>query len=268
MTDRRLSNSSADGRTGRAVEDGGRARDSSSAEVQVQIVGGGIGGLALAGFLRQHGGEPVIVKEASRRSGAGYGSTLGNDSLSMLDELRVLDGIVEAGNQVGGWAMRATGGEVLTRMGSEDDTSPMTVIERSQLHDQLRTVVPQSTVHADTAVRALDGSRRGVEVEFSDGVREQFDVVVGADGLRSRVRELIEAGGERFCNTTGWTFRIEPDVDTSEGLSEVWAPDGTAFLHMPLGEGSLGWLMTYADEEGTYEEYTIPDLRETFKGIE
>jgi 2-polyprenyl-6-methoxyphenol hydroxylase-like FAD-dependent oxidoreductase len=268
MTDRRLSNSSADGRTGRAVEDGGRARDSSSAEVQVQIVGGGIGGLALAGFLRQHGGESVIVKEASQRSGAGYGSTLGNDSLSMLDELRVLDGIVEAGNQVGGWAMRATGGEVLTRMGSEDDTSPMTVIERSQLHDQLRTVVPQSTVHADTAVRALDGSRRGVEVEFSDGVREQFDVVVGADGLRSRVRELIEAGGERFCNTTGWTFRTEPDVDTSEGLSEVWASDGTAFLHMPLGEGSLGWLMTYADEEGTYEEYTIPDLRETFKRIE
>jgi 2-polyprenyl-6-methoxyphenol hydroxylase-like FAD-dependent oxidoreductase len=144
----------------------------------------------------------------------------------------------------------------------------MTIIERAQLHEQLRTAVPRSTVYTDTTVCTLDQSRGEIEVELNDGVREQFDVVVGADGVRSRVRELVGAGKKQFCSTTSWTFRIGPDIDTPDSISDIWAPDGKAFFHVPLGERSLGWLVTCTDEREAYDEYTIPDLRETFSGIE
>jgi len=91
-----------------------------------------------------------------------------------------------------------------------------------------------------------------VDVAFTDGERRQYDLVVGADGLYSKVRERLFGPdlGPRFTGQVCWRYNL-PRI---EGLDEIWmffGPDGSAGF-VPLGE-DLMYILTI--------ETPIPDWR-------
>jgi 2-polyprenyl-6-methoxyphenol hydroxylase-like FAD-dependent oxidoreductase len=84
-------------------------------------------------------------------------------------------------------------------------------------------------------VTAVSVDRGSLRVGFADGVRERFDLVVGADGPRSGLRSLVDAGEPSGPRLHDWSFRTGGEAD---GPTEVWGRDALATV-VPDGDGAV-----------------------------
>jgi 2-polyprenyl-6-methoxyphenol hydroxylase-like FAD-dependent oxidoreductase len=186
---------------------------------RVLIVGGGIGGLALAGALGARGTAVDVVDNQPEWAIARSGIVLQAPALRALRALGLLDAVVGAGFGMTGFkyhdaqtTLRATSD--LPRLAGPE--YPGTVgIMRNELHAILLAAARDAGagIRLGTTVQALDGP----QVELSDGSAERYDVVVGADGIRSRVRELAFSGAPEpdYTGVVVWRALLDrpPEVD-------------------------------------------------------
>ncbi|GAA5165148.1 FAD-dependent monooxygenase [Amycolatopsis dongchuanensis] len=163
----------------------------------VGIVGAGMAGLGTA-ILLAEAGVPVDVIETAGEVGAlGSGVTLQGNALRVLRRLGVWEGVSRAGYAFNSAGLRAPDGTLLaevpdSRTGGPD--LPATVgIYRPDL---ARLLVDRATglgVKIRTGVRpvSLTQDDHGVDLACSDGTRTRYDLVVGADGVRSWTRDAL-----------------------------------------------------------------------------
>ncbi|WP_433787289.1 FAD-dependent monooxygenase [Actinomycetospora sp. CA-101289] len=159
----------------------------------VLVVGGGAAGCATAMLLARAGVAVDLVEIKPDVTSVGSGLTLQGNALRVLRDLGVYDEVLAAGYAFDVTGLRAPDGTVLVemrdvRMGGDD--LPATVgVPRPELARLLldRAVADGVKVRLATTVTSVspDG-----DVAFSDGSSGLYDLVVGADGVRSRVREL------------------------------------------------------------------------------
>jgi 2-polyprenyl-6-methoxyphenol hydroxylase-like FAD-dependent oxidoreductase len=186
---------------------------------RVLIVGGGIGGLALAGALGRRGIETHVVDNQPEWAVSPVGIVLQAPALRALRALGLLDAVVEQG--FGMTAFRYHDATSTQRAESElprlaGPEYPGTVgILRQRLHTVLLGAAEESgaEVRLGTTVQSLDGP----EVELSDGTSARYDLLVGADGIRSRVRELAFDGdaAPEYTGVVVWRALMDrpPAVD-------------------------------------------------------
>ncbi|KAB1189856.1 hypothetical protein GJR96_16855 [Haloferax sp. MBLA0076] len=237
-------------------------------DVQVLIVGGGIGGLSLAGFLRERGIDPVLVTQSNTVSTNGVGVLLWNTVTELLEPLDIVDSLVTDGANVTEWVMRDTNGTVVDRLYTDEEAhQSFTVVDCAHLHHSLRARVPSHLRRGGPTVETIEQTRDGVVVEFSNGVRETFDVVVGADGVNSQVRAEIDGGRETFSGTRTFGFWVDESVETPDAVTEIWGPNGNSLVLYPYGNRALAWLATTATE-GVSDTSPVTMLADRFDEYE
>jgi 2-polyprenyl-6-methoxyphenol hydroxylase-like FAD-dependent oxidoreductase len=117
---------------------------------------------------------------------------------------------------------------------------PCVAISHHQLHELLREGI---AVRLGTTVTALEEHGPLVRAVFDDGSEHDYDLVVGADGVRSRVRTVVLAGSApRFLGQVSWRFLV--DVVPEVPAWTVRLGRGKAFLTIPVGDGRI---YCYAD---------------------
>jgi 2-polyprenyl-6-methoxyphenol hydroxylase-like FAD-dependent oxidoreductase len=224
--------------------------------VQVLVVGAGIGGLSLAGFLERAGLEPVVIDRAETLDRPRGTVELPPGAVRLLGRLGVEGAVRDAGRAVTTWMRRRPDGTVVEQLEAADEFGLLTV-EYARLRRALRDHLRDGTVHTGTGLRSLDAGRGGVTVEFANGVREQFDAVVGADDVKSRTRETLGASEPAFCGTTSIPLTFDAELEP-EGASEVWTPDGAVFRVLPADDRLTGWLTVPATVPG--QDWNGPSL--------
>jgi 2-polyprenyl-6-methoxyphenol hydroxylase-like FAD-dependent oxidoreductase len=189
----------------------------------VLIIGGGIAGLTLAAALRRRGIAVDLVELQSQWNILGVGISLTGPTLRALKSIGLADQCVDVGfgfdrivfaDAVG----RPVGALAMPRLCGPD--YPATVaISRPALHDVLiRSAQGRGArIVLGTTVTALEQQNDAVAVTFSDGSRAEYDFVVGCDGIRSRVRELVfeDVPDASFTGLAVWraTMPRSPAVD-------------------------------------------------------
>ena len=183
--------------------------------MKVAINGIGVAGPALAYWLRRWGHEPVLFEKATALRTGGYLIDFWGFGYTIAERMGIL-----AGLRARGYEMQRM--RMVDRHGREKvhvDLSPMrdalrgrfVSIARSDLARALFEACDGIPARFGVSIVGIEGDDVGSVVTLSDGTREHFDVVVGADGLHSAVRALAfgpESQFERFLGCYIAAFRI------------------------------------------------------------
>lgn len=171
---------------------------------EIIVAGGGIGGIATALALARKGRQVRVLERAAEIGEIGYGLQLGPNAYRMLDRLGVAQDLQDRAFFPNNLVMiDAIDGRELTRMELGDGFKarfgyPYSVIHRSDLHQILLDAVyamPNVEVETSRGVQSFRQDADGVEVVCENGMTYRGAALIGADGLKSKVRAAIIGDG-------------------------------------------------------------------------
>ena len=208
----------------------------------VLIVGAGIGGLTLGAALGQRGIEAEIVEIKPTHQVHGVGILQPGNALRALKTIGVFDECLAAGFQTDEYRYLDADGGLIAKLRllriADPNRPAINMLPRPALHRILTGAVERAGVRVrlGVTVRELEQRDGRVTASFSDGKTGSYDLVVGADGIRSSIRRMI------FGN-------IEPQF-TGHG---VWRyttsrPAELDYQCMYLGVGAKAGLVPLTDE--------------------
>jgi 2-polyprenyl-6-methoxyphenol hydroxylase-like FAD-dependent oxidoreductase len=216
---------------------------------RILVVGGGIGGLSTSIALRRAGFAVDVVEKNPKWDVYGVGMIQPANALRVLHEIGLAEQCVAAGHPMYGDKTWLGDGDTFL-VGHDweplvEGLPPGNGIARPALHRILQDAVLGSgtEVRAGVTLTTLEDDGDQVTVGFTDGDTRAYDLVIGADGLRSQVREMV-FGPDVQPNYTGqvcWRYNL-PRI---EGLDHIWVyigATGTAGF-VPLGPDLMYMLM-------------------------
>jgi FAD-dependent urate hydroxylase len=228
------------------------------------VAGGGIAGTLAAIALHDAGYTPV-VHEAQSADADERGAFL-TVAVNGLRALRALgldpEAVLKAGYPTPRLVLGNGAGRRLADLplgGPDADGTTTTTIRRADLYAALRAEAVRRGVRIDYGKRlaSITPDASGVTAGFADGSSAHGDLLVGADGLRSRTRQLIDpaAPAPRYLgllNAGGFTTRpVEADVDRTPGLVHMAFGRRAFFGWSVAPDGSVWWFANPASKEPT-----------------
>lgn len=204
-----------------------------SAVRRVLIVGGGIGGMSLAILLARAGVAAEVVEIDPQWRVYGAGITITGPTLRALDALGLLDRFLAEGHGGKGTMIcDAAGNVVMASRVQGRPLGPRIPNGGGILRPVLHRIFSEATRQAGAQVRLglsvakLAQEADGVEVEFIDGARGRYDLVVGADGVHSRVRALVfpDALEPKFTGQGCWRAVVPRPAEIDRARVFVGGP--------------------------------------------
>jgi 2-polyprenyl-6-methoxyphenol hydroxylase-like FAD-dependent oxidoreductase len=232
----------------------------------ILISGGGITGLTLAHWLARRGFTPVIVERAAAPRPGGQAIDIRGAALEVVRRMGILDQARAARTQLRGMVMLDGQGRETWR--SEERTYTGGVIENSDIEllreDLVGLLEPAvgeqvERLYGDS-VTALEQDGNGVRVSFSHAAPRTFDLVAGADGLHSTVRELAfgpEGGFLHHLGSYVAIFGAGNFLDLRDW--QVWVTEGTAGYGIYPVHGNTGMRVSFGFASGPLD-YDFRDI--------
>lgn len=214
---------------------------------RIIIVGGGIGGTSAAIALRR-GGLDAAVYEARSQRGTQYGGcyVLWYAGVLSLTRLGVLKRAYGQGHQLERLEMCDARGRVLNSVDMGERGRALGAvpfaIRRADLLNILYEELGQDDFHLNSTFRGMTQDPRGVTATFTNGAEERGSILVGADGLGSRVRSHLHGlAPARYPGYAHWSGIAENDAGAPAGVFKILHGRGARFAFFHLGDGRVCW---------------------------
>lgn len=229
--------------------------------MKILISGAGVAGPTLAYWLAHFGFEPTIVEKAPALRTGGYiidfwgaGFDIA-DRMGLLPELREKGYVVQElrvvnrnGERIAGFPVdviaQATGGRFVSLPRSELAASIFSKIEGKV-----------EAIFGDGVTR-IEQTEKTVRVAFEHGPEREFDLVIGADGLHSRVRELVfgaEGQFEKYLGCKVAAFEVEGYRPRDELVYVMYTEVHQQIARFTMRGDRTLFLFTFADADNETE---------------
>jgi salicylate hydroxylase len=256
--------------------------EASGVSPRIAVIGGGVGGLAAAGFLHRAGLDVAVYEQAAMLTEVGAGIVVPPNAARLLRRLGLMEQFqaLAVPLQVGWEFRRWQDGRVLfsQRLGTDCERlygEHTYTAHRADLLSLLATAVPQPGPRLGSRCVAVRRRPVHVELAFADGTAATADVVIGADGLHSVVRDaVLRTGPPKFSGICAYRCLVPADRAPEFALRPVqtlWLGPGRHLVHYPISAGRYVNLvaLTPAGDyhvESWTAEGRIEDLRAEFAG--
>ena len=251
--------------------------------LRVAIIGGGIGGLTTACALRLRGFEVAVYERARELREVGAGLQLGPNGVKVLDALGFGAPLAafacEPPNMVSvAWDTAALryrqplGAGARAKFGA-----PYYMAHRADLYQLLIDALPPAALHLGETCSACENTEAGAQARFESGLQVEADVIIAADGIRSRLRQDL-FGGEtvRYTGHMGWRAMIPMDevpagigpdrVSLREDFVGILGPRGHCIMY-PIRSGEvLNFFAGYFTDQWAEESWTVPSSPQEMVG--
>jgi 2-polyprenyl-6-methoxyphenol hydroxylase-like FAD-dependent oxidoreductase len=243
-----------------------------STSPRILIVGGGIGGLTLGAQLARRGLHAHIIEKTPQWAPAGAGIVLGINAMRVMADLGVADALLERGMLATDMDITDHRAHVLSSVNMtalSKELGPSICIHRAELHDVLVAANANNTLRLDTTLTKLEHDADECRVVFSDGTADTYDLVVGADGLRSQVRDMT-FGPTRYhySGYTCWRFVVD-GLSHITHTQEMWGR-GRRVGVVPIGNGKVYSFTTLNVPQGdpAMKNISVEDYKSIFAHFE
>ena len=164
---------------------------------RIAVVGAGLGGLTCAAFLQREGFAVTVYEQAPAFSRIGAGIILSANVMKVLRRLGIERSLLETGIRPDAFVSRAWDtGETLYELTLDAASEqrfggPYINVHRGDLHAVLETTVRSGTIAFGHGLVGLEREGRAIGLVFENGSTQDADIVIGADGIRSKVRDIL-----------------------------------------------------------------------------
>lgn len=238
------------------------------------IVGGGIGGMSAAIVLRRLGIAVDLVDLDPEWRVYGAGITITGPTLRAFKALGVFEEIREVGYTGHGICICSVAGERLrvlpTPMDPNADVPGSGGIMRPVLHKILsrHTLDGGTRVRLGITVDAIEQNENSASVRFSDGSKARYDLVVGADGIHSRMRKLLvpDAPEPAYTGQSAWRLVTGRPAEIDRRHFFLGGPVKVGLSPVSADEMYMFLLEKRATPARLPEERLHVELRELLRG--
>jgi 2-polyprenyl-6-methoxyphenol hydroxylase-like FAD-dependent oxidoreductase len=228
---------------------------------KILIIGGGIGGTSAAIALRNSGFDATVY-EARTLRGTQYGGcyVLWYAGVMSLARLGLLDKAMSLGHPVDRFEMCSEHDKVhyhvdmAARIAAKEVT-PL-AIRRADLLNLLYGELGSDALQLNSTLRTMSQDGNGVTATFTDGRTARGTVLVGADGLQSRVRAHLHGlAPARHPGYAHWSGISETDGGAPVGVFRILHGRAARFAFFHLGGGRVCWWAVRNGPEGTGSDH-------------
>jgi 2-polyprenyl-6-methoxyphenol hydroxylase-like FAD-dependent oxidoreductase len=243
------------------------------------VIGGGIAGPVVATALLKAGIQATVYEAyPTLAEGIGGGLALAPNGLAALGIIGADDAVRALATPVTSAVMAV--GENARRLPSLADVEPLQIVGRGDLHRVLHDRAAESGVCFEYGKR-LVGATQGpnsVTARFGDGSTATADVLIGADGVRSTVRTLIdpEAPSAGYTGLLSFQGYVDagPGLNPEPGVMTFAFGKRAYYLFWRMADGRVTWganlpskrYMSLAEARTVPAEEWLRTLRETYAG--
>lgn len=227
-----------------------------SAVKKVLVVGGGIGGQSVAIALAKAGIEVEIAEILEAYNVYGVGIIQQANALKALDKLGIADEAMRRGFAYGQVKMFTAGGHQIGAAGPP----PMgrypshNGISRRILHDVMYEEAQRLNVPYNMGITVTEIINKddGVEVTFTDGTKGTYDILIAADGIKSKVRGMVfEEMKPRYLGVSVWRYPFPMHEDLNTGQMYYGKRSKIGFIPMSA-DSMYMFLVSHEGDENTY----------------
>ncbi|KQL39312.1 FAD-dependent oxidoreductase [Bacillus sp. FJAT-25509] len=240
--------------------------------MRVLISGASIAGPALAYWLHRFGFEVTVVERAPTLRKGGFAVDIRGAAISVLDRMGILDQVRALDTHLTGVYFVNDKGKIKGKI-SEASMGNQHGMDIETMRENLSNILFDLTKDKVTyiwgdSISSIHESISGVEVQYTYGKPDTFDLVIGADGIHSNVRTLKFGDEDQFKRTLGCyisIFEFENYLNLNHSQILYTVPGKTVGMYSANDNKEAKGMLLFQSEPLNYDRYNTEEQKNLIK---